>query len=308
MSADAYGARHASSGDPSSGDPSSRPRRSLPASRDAGAPFPELAPPDPATAAELRRLADLYEIPAFVDVDPVSVPHAFDDPADQEIAGLFAAILAWGRRSVLLAKLAELLERMGHRPARFVHDFRPERDVARLGGFKHRTFKPEDAVALVRAIQAVRRQHGSIEALVALPPGAPHVGPAIQRLSDTLLTIVPGTPVRLRKHLARPSTGSACKRLAMYLRWMVRPGPVDLGAWRALAPHQLLIPLDVHTARQARALGVLDRRQDDWRTTLALTAACRHLDPADPARFDFALFGLGVFGGAPIPAEEPDGA
>ena len=263
--------------------------------------LPALAqlPPDLARLRpELDRLAALYEHPRFIEDDPISVPHAFDDPLDREVIGLFAAILAWGRRATILHKMADLAERMRHRPARFVLDFDPARDGPRLDGFKHRTFTSGDARALVLALQAALRRHGSIEQLAAvhLPDGAPHVGPAIQGLSDTLMTLVPGTPRRLQKHLARPEAGSAAKRLAMYLRWMVRPGPVDFGQWTAIRPDQLVLPLDVHTGRQARALGLLHRRQDDWRAVRELTDVCRQLDPADPCRYDFALFGLGAYG------------
>ena len=257
----------------------------------------------------LDALVDRYQRPAFIADDPVSVPRAFDDPADQEIAGLFAALLAWGRRSVLLAKLADLMERMGSRPARFVSDFDAGRDGPRLAGFKHRTFGEYDAVATTLAVQAVVRRHGSLGALFAAgardASGAPtpDVGPAIQHFSDTLLTAVPGTLPRA-KHLARPSTGSACKRLSMYARWMVRPGPVDLGLWSGLDPSQLVLPLDVHTGRQARRLGMMARRTDDWRAVQEVTDVCRALCPHDPARYDYALFGLGAYGGAPIPAAE----
>jgi uncharacterized protein (TIGR02757 family) len=261
-----------------------------------------MAPPTLSLKPTLDALAARYERPAFIAHDPVALPHAFDAPADREVIGLFAALLAWGKRSILLNKLAELTERMGHRPHHFVLAFDPVRDGPRLAGFKHRTFQPADAVALVRALQAALLRYGSVEAVVAahLPPEADDVGPGIEGLSATLLTIVPETPPRLAKHLARPSTGSACKRLAMYFRWMVRPGPVDLGLWTCARPAQLVVPLDVHTGRQARKLGLLTRPQDDWRAVLELTAACRALDPADPARYDYALFGLGAYGGAPI--------
>lgn len=254
---------------------------------------------------ELKKYLDAliarYEQPAFIDRDPVSLPHAFDDPEDQEIIGLFAAALAWGRRDTMLRKLADLLERMDHRPARFIHTLSP-RSEQRLEGYKHRTFQPIDTVSLCRALHALVRHYGSIGRFVQTGwnSEAPHIGPAIQRLSDTLLTIVPDTPDRLRKHLARPSTGSACKRLSMYFRWMVRSGPVDLGLWDFISPTALLLPLDVHTGRQARRLGLLSRKQNDWKATLELTEACRKLDPADPARYDFALFGLGAHKGLSI--------
>ena len=260
--------------------------------------------------ATLDALAARYERPAFVADDPVSVPRAFDDPADQEAIGLFAALLAWGRRSTVLAKLADLVDRVDGRPDRFVRDFRAGRDAWRLDGFKHRTFTSADAVALVASLRATLEAHGSLGALVAAgtggPGGAADVGPGIQRLSDTLLTAVPEAGLR-RKHLARPSTGSACKRLAMYARWMTRPGPVDLGVWEGVRPAQLVVPLDVHTGRQARRLGLLARRSDDWKAVQELTAACRALDPDDPARYDFALFGLGAYDGREIEDTRAEG-
>jgi uncharacterized protein (TIGR02757 family) len=259
--------------------------------------------PDEATRGQLDEWAALYERPAFVADDPVSLPHAFDDPADQETIGLFAAVLAWGRRSVVLAKLEELVERMGGRPHRFVRDFGP-RGADRLDGFKHRTFSSADSQALAASLRVVLERHGSLGALFAggLTPDDADVGPGIQRLSDTLIASGPGVRA---KHLARPSTGSACKRLAMYARWMVRPGPVDLGLWGpgtapGVRPSQLVLPLDVHTGRQARRLGLLTRRADDWRAVQEVTAVCRALCPADPARYDYALFGLGAYGGEPI--------
>ena len=255
---------------------------------------------DPADArALLDPLVERYERPAFIDDDPVSVVHAFDDPADREVVGLYAALLAWGRRSVILSKLADLVDRMGARPDHFVRTFTPAR-ADRLDGFKHRTFSSADAVALTLALRAALDRYGSLGALFTsgLDPDD-DVGPAIQHFSDTLLTIVPEAGVRA-KHLARPSTGSACKRLAMYARWMTRPGPVDLGVWGGVRPDQLVIPLDVHTGTQARRLGLLGRRYDDWRAVQELTDVCRGLCPEDPARYDFALFGLGAYGGDPI--------
>ena len=247
----------------------------------------------------LGPLVARYERPAFIEDDPISAVHAFEDPDDQEIIGLYAAILAWGRRSVILSKLAELVDRMDGRPARFVRTFTLAR-ARDLEGFKHRTFSSSDAIALTRSVRAVLEAHGTLGALFAsgLRRGE-DIGPAIQTFSDTLLTIVPDAAMR-SKHLARPSTGSACKRLAMYARWMTRPGPVDLGLWTAVDPSQLVIPLDVHTGTQARRLGLLTRRYDDWRAVQELTDVCRALSPDDPARYDFALFGLGAYDGGEI--------
>ena len=258
---------------------------------------------DPDARALLDPLVGRYERPAFIHDDPVSAPRAFDDPADQEVIGLYAAVLAWGRRSVILSKLAELVDRMGARPDRFVREFRPGSTA--LDGFKHRTFSSADAAALTLSVRAVLERFGSLGALFASGLGDDEdVGPAIQTFSDTLLHVVPEAGMR-SKHLARPSTGSACKRLAMYARWMTRPGPVDLGTWAGrVRPDQLVIPLDVHTGTQARRLGLLSRRSDDWRAVQELTDVARRLSPDDPARYDFALFGLGAYGGDPIPEAE----
>jgi uncharacterized protein (TIGR02757 family) len=186
---------------------------------------------------------------------------------------------------------------MRYRPYEFVLRF-SALDVERLAGFKHRTFQPEDAYWLTRCLSATLNEYGTLEKMYArfLTPEAPHVGPAIEGFSTTLLNIIPDVPDRLSKHVARPSTGSACKRLNMYLRWMVRPGPVDLGIWSLIDPRQLLLPLDVHSGRTARLLGLLTRPVNDWTATLELSEACRRLGPEDPARYDYAFFGSGVAG------------
>ena len=259
--------------------------------------------PPPALRVFLDGLVARFETPAFVADDPISLPHAFDDPDDRAVIGLFAALLAWGRRATILNKLGDLCGRMRYRPAAFVRAYDDARDGACLDGFVHRTFSARDARALCGALRTLLDRHGSLEAVFAagLAPGAPDVGPAIQAFSEAVLAAAPDAPPRFARHVARPSTGSACKRLAMYLRWMVRPGPVDFGVWTALTPAQLVLPLDVHSGRVARALGLLARPQDDWRAVLDLTAACRALCPEDPARYDFALFGAGAYG-VPLPA------
>lgn len=251
----------------------------------------------------LDGLVDRYEDPDFIADDPISIPHGFDDPRDQAVIGLYAAILAWGRRATVLSKMQELCERMDYAPHRFVRTFDPARDAAALDGFVHRTFQPEDAFWFTKNLSAALDRHGSVEAIFAdhLPDDASGehdlgpLGAAIQGFSTTIYGIDPETPTRLRKHLARPAAGSACKRLVMYLRWMVRPGPVDLGLWSRLTPDQLLLPLDVHSGRQARALGLLGgRKSNDWTAVRRLTAVCRELGPSDPAKYDFAFFGVGA--------------
>lgn len=186
---------------------------------------------------------------------------------------------------------------MAFKPRAFVYNFNPERDQHHLAGFKHRTFQSIDAVWLVRNLSLLLRRFQSIENAFAhfLSPHDTHVGPAIQGVSDLLFSISDNTPGRLRKHLARPDAGSACKRLCMYLRWVVRKGPVDLGIWTHIQPEQLILPLDVHAGRQARALGILQRKQNDWKAALELTQNCRQLNHEDPARYDYAFFGAGAY-------------
>ncbi|SHK56096.1 TIGR02757 family protein [Rhodothermus profundi] len=243
----------------------------------------------------LDALVSRYEQPDFIATDPIAIPHAFDDPRDQEVIGLYAALLAWGRRSLILRKLEELCARMDYRPYHFVRFFAPERDADRLRTFRHRTFQPEDAFWLTRNLQVLLTRYETIERFVAahLSSDAPDIGPAIEALSRALC-LLPETPQRLRKHLPRPSAGSACKRLALYFRWMVRSGPVDLGLWQTVRPAQLVIPLDVHVGRQARAWGLLRRNANDWKAVQELTAICRQLCPEDPVRYDFALFGAAL--------------
>jgi uncharacterized protein (TIGR02757 family) len=257
-----------------------------------------MMPENNATRTYLERLVRHYEQPDFIDTDPISIPHGFSDPRDQEVVGLFAALLAWGRRGTVLRKMEELCERMSYRPYAFVRDFDEARDASLLKGFKHRTFQPSDAFWLVRNLGALLRRHETVENLFVrhLPAASTDAGPAIQGFSDSILSAHPETPARLRKHLARPAAGSACKRLNMYLRWMVRPGPVDLNLWTQMTPSQLMLPLDVHSGRQARKLGMLERRYDDWKACEELTRNCRRLSMDDPSRYDFAFFGLGVHG------------
>lgn len=254
------------------------------------------------TFSELQRYLDdlvaRFEQLVFIQDDPIAIPHGFDDPRDQEVIGLYAALLAWGQRKTILKKMEELCERMHYRPYRFVRDFDEARDASRIATFKHRTFQPIDALWFTKNLSRALHRYETVENCFSrhLPADACDVGDAIQGFSEEITAISPETPPRLRKHFARPASGSACKRLCMYLRWMVRPGPVDLGIWTAIQPRQLVLPLDVHSARQARALGFITRKANDWQAALELTQRCKRLCPHDPARYDFAFFGVGAYG------------
>ncbi|MCY4232437.1 MAG: TIGR02757 family protein [Bacteroidetes bacterium] len=244
----------------------------------------------------LDRLVAYFEQPFFITDDPISICHAFSDKHDREIIGLYAATLAWGSRASIVAKLEDLCTRMGYKPWNFVKDFDPTRDSDVLRSFVHRTFQPEDCIAFTHNLSLLMNQYGNVENIFECDPNSPDISESIEKFSLRMMTIRADTPSRLSKHLARPSRNSACKRLSLYLRWMVRPGPVDLGIWKTIKPSQLLLPLDIHSGRQARALGLLDRKMNDFKAVIALTETCRALDKHDPARYDYALFGLGMYG------------
>jgi uncharacterized protein (TIGR02757 family) len=257
-----------------------------------------------AVKEHLNLLVKRYEHVDFIATDPISIPHGFDDPLDREIIGFYAAILAWGQRKTILSKLEELCERVGYRPYQFVFDYARNDGQHRLEGFVHRTFQPIDAHWMTRLLSLALRQYGSLNSVFVsfVEPGATDVGNAIDGFSRLLPTLDERTPARLRKHLARPSAGSSCKRLAMFLRWMVRSGPVDFGQWSGIDPSQLVLPLDVHSRRLAERFGALTRRSNDWKAVMEMTAFCRRLCPEDPARFDFAFYGPGAFGDDPSTA------
>ena len=253
----------------------------------------------------LNDLVAYYERPSFIDNDPISACYWFDQPKDQEVVGLYAATLAWGRRETTISKMAELCDRMRQNPFRFVWNFDLSFDAAQLEGFKHRTFSSEDAIWFTANLRRLLRHHKTVEGIFSSShsPENDSTREAIQGFSEKMLGAHEETPARMRKHLAQPQRGSAAKRLCTYLRWMVRPGPVDLGLWTRIGTHQLTLPLDVHCGRQARDLGVLSRKSNDWNAVMELTKACRKLCPEDPCRYDFAFFGLGVSGGAPAHLE-----
>lgn len=244
----------------------------------------------------LDNLVDEFETEEFIANDPIIVPKSFENPSDQEIIGLFAALLAWGQRKTLLKNLESLCERMSYNPTKFVYDFSQEKHAYLFSGFKHRTFQPIDGIWLTSNLSLLIRQYGSLEKAFAsfLTTHSPHIGEALQSFSDLIFEINPLTPQRLRKHLARPRSGSACKRFCMYLRWMTRTGPVDLGIWKTINPSQLVLPLDIHSGRQARVLGMLERKANDWKAALQLTHNCCLFSPEDPCKYDFAFFGIGV--------------
>jgi uncharacterized protein (TIGR02757 family) len=247
------------------------------------------------THAQLKALLDdryeRYDKPTFIAPDPISLPHRFSRLQDVEISGLFAALLAWGKRSIILKKGDELLARMDNAPYEFVLHHQDD-DLRRLERFCHRTFCDTDLLYFVHWLNWYYQRHDSLEDAFL------HGATQRERLMGfhELFFSLPDAPERTRKHVATPARNSACKRVNMYLRWMVRPDAhgVDFGLWRRLSPADLVCPLDVHVERVARRLGLLQRKQTDWQAAMELTQNLRQFDPQDPVKYDFALFGLGI--------------
>ncbi|PHI19767.1 TIGR02757 family protein [Lewinellaceae bacterium SD302] len=257
------------------------------------------------TKAQLDALADRYNRPAFIPHDPISLPHAFEDRRDREIIGFWTAVLAWGQRKTILNKSLELVELMGGEPYRFITEHHPE-DRDRFADWKHRTFNFEDTRYFLEWLQRYYREHDSLEEAFArhLTPEDEDIENALRGFHDDFFSL-PDAPRRTRKHIATPTRKSRCKRLCMFLRWMVRrdENGVDFGDWSNISPAQLCLPLDVHVERVARQFGLLTRKQCDWLAVKELTANLRSFDAEDPARYDFALFGLGVMKGEGLAGE-----
>lgn len=236
------------------------------------------------------------EKPVYIDTDPVLFMHAFDDRTDRLLAGFFAAIMAWGRRDIVIRKVQDLLDRMNNRPAEFIGNY-SERDAARLDGFKHRTFKPVDIRWMLKILRKIMEDYGGFEdfwkhCLTKSRQNGKHL---MTLFHKEFFAQYPETPQRTQKHISSAAKNSSCKRLWLFLRWSLRNNsPVDPGLMNFLDPSELMIPLDVHVARQARHLGLLTRRYNDWKAVVELTETLCLLDPNDPAKYDYALFGLGI--------------
>lgn len=239
---------------------------------------------------------DFYNQPSFIKDDPVTIPHQFTRKQDIEIAGLFAALFAWGNRTTIINKSRELLQRMDNAPFDFVVQHK-ENDLKKLLDFKHRTFTDTDLLYFIAFLAQHYRQHSSLESafIRQLDKTAPTIENGLNGF-HTYFFSLEDAPTRTRKHIAAPMKNSACKRLCMYLRWMVRRDDrgVDFGIWKTIKPSQLVCPFDVHVARVARRFRLVERPGADWKAAEELTAALRKLDPVDPVKYDFALFGLGV--------------
>lgn len=237
-----------------------------------------------------------YNVSDFIPNDPISIPHSYTKKQDIEITAFWVSMLSWGLRKTIINKSKELFDLMGSSPHEFILNHK-EKDRALFQSFKHRTFQYTDTLYFLDYLQRYYRKQNSLEYAFTkhLNENSDHVGQAISGFHEDFFE-VDYAPKRTRKHVATPVRGSTCKRINMFLRWMVRDSStgVDFGIWNTIKPSQLLMPLDVHVDRVGRNLKLIKRKQRDFKTVLELTKALKKFDPTDPVKYDFALFGVGV--------------
>ena len=244
----------------------------------------------------LDEKVDEYNQLEFITNDPICIPHRFSKKQDIEISGFFASILAWGQRKTIINKCLELFRLMDDAP----HDFllnHQESDLKAFLNFKHRTFNDIDTLYFIHFLSWFYSNHESLEeAFLQGQTGQVDAMESILTQFHHFFFSLPEFPARTKKHIATPARKAACKRINMYLRWMVRSdnAGVDFGLWKNINPAQLICPCDLHVDRVGRKLGLITRKQTDWLTAVELTQKLREFDPQDPVKYDFALFGLGI--------------
>lgn len=235
-----------------------------------------------------------YNKPDFIATDPIQIPHRYTKKEDIEIAGFLTATIAWGNRKSILKNAAHLMELLWDSPHDFVKNHTGS-DLISLENFVHRTFNGTDLQYFLYSLQNIYRNHGGLEGIFSSRAGKEDLQAAIHDFKNVFFEL-PHLP-RTEKHVSDPLKNSAAKRINMFLRWMVRNdrAGVDFGIWKEIKPSQLSCPLDVHSGNTARKLGLLKRKQNDAKALRELDRSLRTLDPLDPVKYDFALFGLGVF-------------
>lgn len=232
----------------------------------------------------------------FIEPDPIAIPHRYSLKEDIEIAGFLVSTFAWGNRKAIVSNGHKLMDLLGNAPFDFVMNHKAS-DLKKLGNFVHRTFNATDLIFFIKSLKNMYKKHGGIEQVFIKNANEDSLQPAIHEFKKVFFEI-PHLE-RTSKHVSDPFKGSAAKKINMYLRWMIRKDNtgVDFGIWKSISPSVLSCPLDVHSGNVARKLGLLDRTQNDHKAVLELDASLRKLDPNDPVKYDFALFGLGVFEG-----------
>ncbi len=252
------------------------------------------------TKAELKEFLDAkveqYNTLNFIDSDPVQIPHLFSKKEDVEIAGFLSATIAWGNRKSIIKNANKMMELLDHSPYDFIMNHE-ENDLKKLESFVHRTFNGIDFITFIKGLQHIYKTHNGLEAVFAKHSNNNSLQSAIHHFKNYFFEIE--HLQRTQKHISDPLKNSAAKRINMYLRWMIRNdnSGVDFGIWQSISTAALSCPLDVHSGNVARKLGLLKRKQNDGKALAELDTALRKLDASDPVKYDFALFGLGVFEG-----------
>lgn len=250
------------------------------------------------TKSELKLFLDekvvQYNHPRFLEDDPLQIPHRFTQKEDIEISGFLTATIAWGNRKSIINNASKMMELMGNTPYDFVMNH-SEDDLERLSHFVHRTFNGVDLQYFIRSMRHIYLNYGGLEPIFIQNSEKDSLQPTISSFKKVFFELP--HPTRTTKHISDPVKGSAAKRINMFLRWMVRDNNtgVDFGLWKSLRPSQLSCPLDVHSGNVARKLKLLKRKQNDAKALDELDQNLRRLDASDPVKYDFALFGLGVF-------------
>jgi uncharacterized protein (TIGR02757 family) len=244
--------------------------------------------------AFLEEKVQQYESFDFIEVDPILIPHQFSQKEDIEISGFLAATIAWGNRKSIINNAQKMMALMDQAPYDFIINHK-ENDLQRFDGFVHRTFNADDLRYFIKAIRHIYQEYQGLEQLFNRYAAPQNLQGAIHHFKQVFFSLP--HQQRTQKHVSDPLKGSAAKRLNMFLRWMVRSNKngVDFGLWKTLHPRQLSCPLDVHSGNVARKLKLLKRKQNDGKALAELDNALRKMDPEDPVKFDYALFGLGVF-------------
>ncbi|MBT8303814.1 MAG: TIGR02757 family protein, partial [Bacteroidia bacterium] len=235
-----------------------------------------------------------YNNPKFIESDPIQVPHRFSNKEDIEISGFLTATIAWGNRKSIINNARRMMELLDNSPHDFIMNHN-DAELENLLHFVHRTFNGEDFVQFIKSLRHIYTDHGGLEAIFKNNSNEDSMQPAIHEFKNIFFEIK--HLERTRKHVSDPLKNSAAKRINMFLRWMIRKdnAGVDFGIWQSLSPSQLSCPLDVHSGNVARKLGLLKRKQNDAKALVELDTSLRSLDKKDPVKYDFALFGLGVF-------------